>query len=59
MLRPCGADWVQVVGALINAVFLLALCFSIAVEAVERFLAPEQVSHCNAVYPFRTKMFAD
>ena len=40
-----STDWVQVVGALINAVFLLALCFSIAVEAVERFLAPEPVSH--------------
>ena len=28
----------QVVGALINAVFLIALCFSITVEAIKRFL---------------------
>merc|ERR1719495_1301156 len=28
----------EVVGALINAVFLFALCFSILVEAVKRFL---------------------
>ena len=28
----------EVVGALINSVFLLALCFSITVEAIQRFL---------------------
>ena len=28
----------EVVGALINSVFLLALCFSISVESVQRFL---------------------
>ena len=29
----------EVVGALINSVFLPALCFSVTVEAVKRFLA--------------------
>ena len=34
----------EVVGALINSVFLLALCFSITVEAIQRFLvSPAQL----------------
>ena len=33
-----GVKLLQVVGALINAVFLIALCFSITVEAIKRFL---------------------
>ena len=33
----------EVVGALINAVFLFALCFSIAVESFKRFLAIEHI----------------
>ena len=28
----------EVVGALVNSVFLFALCFSISVEAIQRFL---------------------
>ena len=33
----------EVVGALINAVFLLALCFSITVEAIKRFMVIEEI----------------
>ena len=33
----------EVVGALINAVFLFALCFSIAVESFKRFLLIEHI----------------
>ena len=34
----------EVVGALINAVFLFALCFSIAVESFKRFLVLEPIA---------------
>jgi len=33
----------EVVGALVNSVFLFALCFSISVEAIKRFLVIEQI----------------
>ncbi|CAL8081432.1 unnamed protein product [Orchesella dallaii] len=33
----------EVLGALVNAVFLVALCFSILVESVKRFLHPEDI----------------
>ena len=33
----------EVVGALVNAVFLFALCFSITVQALKRFLKPEPI----------------
>ena len=33
----------EVLGALINAVFLLALCFSIFVEALKRLIEPEEI----------------
>ena len=33
----------QVVGALVNSVFLVALCFSITVESIKRFLEPEEI----------------
>ena len=33
----------EVVGALINAVFLFALCFSITVQALKRFVKPEKI----------------
>ena len=33
----------EVVGALVNAVFLLALCFSITVQALKRFVKPEPI----------------
>ena len=35
----------EVVGALINAVFLFALCFSIAVESLKRFLVIETIEN--------------
>ena len=33
----------EVLGALINAVFLLALCFSILIESFKRFVDPESL----------------
>lgn len=33
----------EVLGALINAVFLLALCFSILIEALKRIIDPENL----------------
>ncbi|XP_046431654.1 zinc transporter 1 [Neodiprion virginianus] len=33
----------EVLGALVNAVFLVALCFSITVEAFGRFIEPEEI----------------
>jgi zinc transporter 1 len=33
----------EVVGALVNSVFLVALCFSISVESIKRFLDPEEI----------------
>ncbi|KAL1240807.1 Proton-coupled zinc antiporter SLC30A1 [Trichinella spiralis] len=35
----------EVLGALINSVFLLALCFSIFIEAIKRLLEPEEIEH--------------
>ncbi|XP_029281804.1 zinc transporter 1a [Cottoperca gobio] len=34
----------EVMGALVNAVFLTALCFTIVLEAVERFTEPHEIS---------------
>jgi len=41
--------WVraEVLGSLINAVFLLALCFSIIIEAINRFVEPQQLEKIN------------
>ena len=38
--------WVraEVLGALINSVFLVALCFSIFVEAIKRMIEPEGIN---------------
>ena len=33
----------EVLGALVNAVFLVALCFSITVEAFKRFIEQEEI----------------
>ncbi|KAK7603882.1 hypothetical protein V9T40_004155 [Parthenolecanium corni] len=33
----------EVLGALVNAVFLIALCFSITVEACKRFIEPKEI----------------
>ncbi|UYV78290.1 hypothetical protein LAZ67_16000864 [Cordylochernes scorpioides] len=34
----------EILGALVNAVFLIALCFSILVEAIKRFFTPEEIT---------------
>ncbi|ODV98482.1 hypothetical protein PACTADRAFT_184958 [Pachysolen tannophilus NRRL Y-2460] len=35
----------EILGALINAVFLLALCFSIFVESIQRFIQPQEITN--------------
>ncbi|KFD71161.1 hypothetical protein M514_04994 [Trichuris suis] len=35
----------EVLGALVNAVFLLALCFSIFIEGLKRLVEPEEIEH--------------
>ncbi|KAH3678499.1 hypothetical protein WICMUC_001516 [Wickerhamomyces mucosus] len=35
----------EILGALINAVFLLALCFSILIEAIQRLISPEVITN--------------
>ena len=40
-----GCARAEVVGALINAVFLYALCFSITVQAIKRFLVLERIDN--------------
>ena len=37
----------EVVGALVNSVFLFALCFSISVEAIQRFLVYKYYGACD------------
>jgi len=39
----------EVLGALVNAVFLVALCFSIFVEAVKRMIIPEEIENPKLV----------
>lgn len=41
--------WVraEILGSLINSVFLLALCFSIIIEAINRFIDPEPLEHVS------------
>lgn len=39
-----GWQRAEIIGALVNAVFLLALCFTIVVEALQRFVDPQEVS---------------
>lgn len=40
----------EVLGALINAVFLLALCFSILIESLKRFVDPERLHNPILVF---------
>lgn len=40
-----GWQRAEILGALINAVFLLALCFTIVIEAVQRFFSAPEVSN--------------
>ena len=42
-LHYISKPYCQVVGALVNSVFLVALCFSITVESIKRFLEPEEI----------------
>ncbi|KAJ3364263.1 hypothetical protein GGF32_002234 [Allomyces javanicus] len=44
-----GWQRAEIVGALINGVFLMALCFSIFMEAIERFLSPKFVENPRQV----------
>lgn len=39
----------EVLGALVNAVFLVALCFSILVESMKRFYKPEEIHQPNLI----------
>jgi zinc transporter 1 len=39
----------ETLGALINGVFLVALCLSIFLEAIQRFVEPQEVSHPKLV----------
>lgn len=39
-----GWQRAEILGALINAVFLLALCFTIIIEAINRFFNPPEIS---------------
>ena len=43
--------WVraEVLGALVNSVFLLALCFSIFIESIKRIIEPEPVEDADLV----------
>jgi zinc transporter 1 len=40
-----GLQRAEVLGALINACSLLALCFSLIIQAVQRFISPEEISN--------------
>ena len=39
----------EILGALINAVFLIALCFSILVEALQRLISPQEIDNPKRV----------
>lgn len=39
-----GWQRAEILGALINGVFLLALCFTILIDSIERFVSPEPVT---------------
>ena len=43
--------WVraEILGALINAVFLITLCFTITIEAIKRMIHPEPITHPKVV----------
>ncbi|EGV61112.1 Zinc resistance conferring protein [Yamadazyma tenuis] len=40
-----GWQRAEILGALINAVFLLALCFTIVIEAIQRLISPPEISN--------------
>lgn len=39
-----GWQRAEILGALVNAVFLLALCFTIVIEAIQRLISPPEIS---------------
>ena len=39
----------EVLGALVNAVFLVALCFSILIESVKRFISTDEIHNPQLV----------
>ncbi|KAF2001221.1 zinc/cadmium resistance protein-like protein [Amniculicola lignicola CBS 123094] len=45
-----GWQRAETLGALINGVFLVALCLSIFLEAIQRFVEPQEVSHPELVF---------
>ncbi|CAG8564484.1 5992_t:CDS:2, partial [Ambispora leptoticha] len=45
-----GWQRAEVLGALINGVFLLALCFSIFIEAIQRFFEPQVIENPTLVF---------
>ena len=49
-MHSFGYKRAEIAGALCNAVFLLALCFVIIVEAVQRFIEPEQMREAKLVF---------
>lgn len=40
-----GWQRAEILGALVNAVFLIALCFTIVIEAIQRFFDPPEISN--------------
>lgn len=48
---PDNKQWqrAETLGALINGVFLVALCLSIFLEAIQRFVEPQDVSHPQVI----------
>ncbi|KAI8348021.1 cation efflux family-domain-containing protein [Choanephora cucurbitarum] len=40
-----GWQRAEILGALVNGVFLLALCFTILIDCIKRFVEPESVNH--------------
>lgn len=39
----------EILGALVNAVFLMALCFSICIEAIQRLVEPQEINNPKLV----------
>ena len=44
-----GWQRAEILGALINGVFLLALCVTIGLEAIGRFIAPPEISNAKVI----------
>ena len=44
-----GWQRAEILGALINAVFLLALCFTIVIEAIQRLVSPPEITNAKLI----------